>query len=154
MNKVYKRDLLQARIAALKIERDLDLIDLKEEFDQTIENFKPKNLIKRAISNITESNTVLDSITGAIIGLASGYLVKKTLFKKSSGVVMNLIAMLVQTFVTNKAVNNSDEIKTKGGELIHTIIEAATNLYTKYKEFRENNDEVVEDIKEEVNVQT
>lgn len=46
MNKVYKRDLLQARIAALKIERDLDLIDLKEEFDQTIENFKPKNLIK------------------------------------------------------------------------------------------------------------
>lgn len=67
---------------------------------------------------------------------------------------MNLIAMLVQTFVTNKAVNNSDEIKTKGGELIHTIIEAATNLYTKYKEFRENNDEVVEDIKEEVNVQT
>ncbi len=154
MNKGYKKDILKARIAALRIERDHGLISLKEEFGQTIDSFRPGNIIKRAFAKVTDSHTVLDSVTGIVIGLISGYLVKKTLFKKSNSTMMNMVAMLVQTFVTNAATNNSDEIKSKGGELIQSIIETATMLYKKYKAYREEVEEEDENLEEEVIAQT
>jgi uncharacterized protein YacL len=153
MNTISNKVIIKSKIAALKLEREKNLQELNEAFQETTENLKPGNLIKRAISKATDGQNIADSISGVVIGLVSGYLVKRTLFSKSNNVIMNMAAMLVQSLVTNTAANNSDEIKSKGSEILHQIIETITSLFHKYKEHKAEKEEE-ELIEESINAQT
>jgi len=154
MNTPSNKSIIKAKIATLKLERETSLRELNEAIQETKEDLKPSNLIKRAFSNITEGHTIGDSISSVVIGLASGYLVKKTLFSKSKNIILNMVAMLVQSFVTNAASNNSEEIKSKGGDILHSIIETITSLFHKFKAHQKEEEEEEEVLEEEVNVQT
>lgn len=153
MNAPSNKSILKAKIATLKLEREQNLRELNEAFQETTENLKPGNLIKRAFANVTESNTLGNSISKVAIGLASGFLVKKTLFSKSKNIFLNIAALLVESFVANAAANNSEEIKAKGGDILHSVIETITSLYHKFRSNQKDNEEdsVFED---EMNVQT
>jgi hypothetical protein len=154
MNTISNKDIIKSKIAALRLEREKNLQELNEAFQETTENLKPGNLIKRAISKATDGQNIADSITGVVIGIVSGYLVKRTLFSKSNNVIMNMAAMLVQSFVTNTAANNSEEIKSKGSEILHQIIETITSLYHKFKVHKEEEEVEEESLAEAINAQT
>lgn len=148
MSKPYKIDLLRSRIQSLEIQRDTEFSELKESVVQVKENFKPKNLLKRAFASTVNKQSITDSVSGVLVGLATGYLVKKTIFRKSDSTLMNLVAMFVQSFVTNEAVKHSDEISSKSSEFLSSLITIVKELYAKYKAYKAEQSDDDEDVEE------
>jgi uncharacterized protein YacL len=136
MRKLNNTAILRTKIIHLENQRNIELDELKIAFHDTKEDFKPINLMKNSLTRSIKKQTVTDAISGILIGLATGYLVKKTLFKKSDNILMNTIAMFIQSIVTSEAVKHSDEISSKGSDFLSTIYKTSIDLFHKYKEFK------------------
>lgn len=120
--KITPNETLNEAIALLEIKRDAELVDLKKQFRVTYESFKPINLLKNSLKDATSSPILKNGISGAAIGMASGYAVKNLLFRSSLNPIKIAASMVMQTLVTNLASNNSDKIKSGGAKLVNALI--------------------------------
>ena len=68
---------LKKAIQFLEVEQIVKSQQLKEQFYLTYESFKPINLLKSALRNITSSSNLTNKILSAAGGLAVGYFLKK-----------------------------------------------------------------------------
>ena len=154
MSALNNKEMLRAKIIRLENQRDTELNELKVSFRETRESLRPINLLKKTFSTSIKHQTVTDSISGILIGLTTGYLVKKNLFKKSDNILMNTIAMLVQSLVTSEAVKHSDEISSSGADFLTKIYKTIIDLYHKYKEIKsEISGDDIKESKEEYSTQ-
>lgn len=122
MKKVTPNDTLNEAIALLEIKSAAQLADLKSQFHITYESLRPVNLIKNTLKEATASPTLKKGISSAAIGMASGYIVKKLLFRSSLNPIKIAAGLVMQTLATNLATKNSDNIKSGGQKLVHALI--------------------------------
>jgi len=87
---------------------------LKEQFYRTYESFRPVNLLKGTLKDITSSPYLIDNILSTGIGLASGFLSKKVFIGTSGNKLRKLIGYVLQFGVTNLIAQHPDVIRSFG----------------------------------------
>lgn len=122
MKRISANTLLDNTIKQLEIKRAQELILLKANVKDIRESFRPNNIIRDTFAKQTE-------IGNTVFGLASGFLIKKVLFRKSRNPLKIVARSIIQTAVTGIVANNSDKIHAVGRNLFNTII-------SKYKHSR------------------
>jgi hypothetical protein len=134
MEKINKTSALYEAIALLEIKRATELRALKDQLHEGYESLKPVNILKSTIKEVTGSPDLKKGLGTAVMGIASGYLMKNILIHSAKNPLMRLAGILVQTVTTNLVVKNSDTIKDSGGKLLHAI----TSRIFKKKELSED----------------
>ena len=122
MKKKSPNDLLNDSIQLLEAKRDLELIQLKQGFDEVRESLKPINIIKETIKKATFSSGVKEGIGKTAIGIASGFLIKNLLFRKTINPAKLLARGVVQTAAVGLTATNLDKIKLKGAKLLRALL--------------------------------
>ncbi len=122
MKKDSTNDSLDAAIALLETKRDLELMQLQEHLHVVHERLKPGNLITETFKSVTASPDLKNGIGKAIIGIASGFLVRKILFRKSRNPLKIVAGLALQTVASSIAAKNSDKIKSTGQKLFFALL--------------------------------
>ena len=112
---------LNEYISELEVQVKDQETELKENIKETLEGFKPANLIKRAWYQISSSPDIKDNIIDNGIGLATGYLSKKILTGNTKNPVKRLLGSLAQYGITNMVSNHPTPIKNLGMGLLKMI---------------------------------
>ena len=115
MKTLSQNELLDERIKLLKIKQNHDFENLKNRFDATLESLKPINIVKETIADFKKSKDIKNSLFESALGIAGGYVTRKMLVGKSSGMLKKITATIIQyivsNFITNKAEKINDENK-------------------------------------------
>ena len=122
MKKKSPNDLLAESILLLEAKRDLELFQLKQEFEEVRESLKPINIIKGTIKKATSSGDIKEGIGKTAIGAATGFLVKNILFRKTLNPANLLARAVVQTASIGLAATNIDKLKLKGAKLLRALL--------------------------------
>lgn len=106
--------LLKTQIQLLEAEQAIKGQLLKEQFYVVYESLKPLNILLRTLKDISSSPNLLDTILGATMGLASGYLSKKIFVGTSENLIRRLLGSVLQFGVTDAVRQHPDSIKSFG----------------------------------------
>jgi hypothetical protein len=120
MKKVNKSTELQESIAALELKAAKQKKDLQETFAVVLENFKPLNLVKSGVRSVFSGENKED-LFNILLGLSSGFLGRKMLIGKSSGLVGKTVGRAIQWGMAGLVSKNAETIKEKAGLLIDKL---------------------------------
>lgn len=120
MENTIEIENLKDRIEVLENQRDIDLLLLKEELNNTIDNLRPANFIKNALPKLA-SSAVTDNLIGSAAGLAAGYVSKKIIIGNTKNPVKQLLGLIFQFAIAGVVVKNKNAIKSAGSFLIKSI---------------------------------
>lgn len=76
------------------------------------DSFRPVNVVKDVFNEVVRSEEFRSNILTATIGISTGYVTKKLLFKKSNNPLKALTGNLLQYGIANMIVNPSRVLKT------------------------------------------
>lgn len=113
---------LEERIQMLDKKQAQEILGIKVEFTQFVENIKPINILKKAFKNIIESPNLKSNILDTTMSVVAGYLSKKVVTGSSENPFRKLIGTIIQTGVTLAVSKNSEGIKSKVTQLLHNIL--------------------------------
>ncbi|MGQ7870368.1 hypothetical protein [Sunxiuqinia sp. sy24] len=122
MNPVTTTEALKNAIHTLEVEHAAKGQQLRAQLLITYESFKPVNLIKGALSEVTSSPSLGNSILGTTIGLVSGYLSKMIIVAGSGNKMRRLLGLVLQFGVTNLIAQHGGTIKTIGQSAFHHVM--------------------------------
>ncbi len=83
--------------------------DLKEQFHQLAEDFKPRNILKNTIHEVQQSTDLKHNLLKVVLGLGAGYFSRKLLVNKSAGFIKKALGTAIQYGVTNFVAKKDDE---------------------------------------------
>ena len=102
---------LDAAIAAMEKKRVIQEAILKNQYHETIEHYKPKNLIKSAFNGVLHSDKTGSAIIKTVGGLGAGLLAKNLVFGGAATSFLGKLASnALKVGATNTVVNNKDKI--------------------------------------------
>lgn len=114
---------LKNAILTLELEQNLKEKLLKEQLLLLHESFKPENLIKNALPEVTSSPYLIDNLLGTLIGLATGYISRKIAVGTSGSPIKKLLGVILQVGVTNFVAQHVDTIKIFGQYIIEHFLQ-------------------------------
>lgn len=103
----------------MELKQANELIQLKEEFRETVEALKPMNLIKGAFKKATSSPDMKTDVLNAAIGLTTGFVTKKLMMGRSTNPIKKILGIILEMTIANKVAKNADVIKATGNVLIN-----------------------------------
>jgi hypothetical protein len=112
---------LKEAIILLEEQQAVQGLVLKEQFSTVLESLKPINLIKSTFSQLKSSPDFFDGMLSTTVGLAAGYLSKKTLVGSSANVIRKLLGTLMQFGITTMIAKNPEAVKLVGQNILHRI---------------------------------
>jgi len=125
MNKnISNTDELKNAIAELEIKRDIEEAALKYEFQETYESYKPANILKNTLAEVSASPKFRHNLLNVVIGLGAGYLSQKLVIGRSAGLLKRIAGTALQFGVTAlvaKAGDNDNAGTTKRGNIFKRI---------------------------------
>jgi uncharacterized membrane protein YeaQ/YmgE (transglycosylase-associated protein family) len=121
MEKIKSKSGIKNAIQRLELEQSAQLISLKTEFDITFERLKPINIIKDTLNETFSDRGIKSTVTSNFLGAASGIIARKIILGKTNNPITGLIGALIENFVSNGVVKNSDKIKTATGRILEKI---------------------------------
>ena len=102
---------LKSAIAALEQKKVIQEAILKKQYHDTIDHYRPMNLIKSAFSNIMEPGETGHTMLKAAGGIGAGLLAKNLLVGGAATSLIGKIASgAIKLGATNTVFNNSDKI--------------------------------------------
>ena len=105
---------LKRAIELLEVEHAAKGKQLKAHLNATYDTFKPVNLLKSALSDISSSPNLIDNVLGTTLGLAAG-LVSNLVFKGMAGPALRkVISPVLQSGVTNFVAKNTGSLRSMG----------------------------------------
>lgn len=105
---------LRKAIQLLEAENTANGKQLKAQFYAAYESFKPVNLLRSTLNDITSSPNMIDNILSTSLGLAAG-LASNLLFKGLAGPgLRRVISPLLQSGITSFVAKNTGSLRTKG----------------------------------------
>lgn len=124
MKKIHKADELKSAILELEAKKIVSEEALKKQFHQTLESFKPGNILKNTVSEVTAAPQFKHNILNLALGLGAGYLTKKVAVGRKAGLLARTVGTVLQFGVTsliakNKA--NEEKVGHKPGNLFTRI---------------------------------
>jgi len=118
---------LDSAIAAMEKKKVIQEAILKNQYHETIEHYKPKNLIKSAFKNVLEPGETGNTILKTVGGIGAGLLAKNIVFGAgATSFIGKLASNAFKIGATNAVINNKDKIAAWG-------ISIYKNLFTKSK---------------------
>ena len=96
MKKFNQNVLLDQKIAELSNRRDLELLDLKNQFNVVIESVKPINIVKQTFSSLYNSPEKKLNILELATSFIGGYISKKIVVGNSNSMIKNLFGNVLQ----------------------------------------------------------
>jgi hypothetical protein len=121
MKKPNETDSLNELIILQQHQYDVDLQLLKEQLHIAYESVKPVNLIKNLVHDVTASPEIKEDVLGNIMGLATGFISKKLMVSKDSGIIKNLFGTVAQFVIGNVVSKHSIDIKAIGTALYNNF---------------------------------
>ncbi|MCK9163954.1 MAG: hypothetical protein M0O93_06380, partial [Bacteroidales bacterium] len=104
---------------------------LKEEALTAYEMFKPANLIKTTLNEMTSPSYIFNNVFASLIGRLGGLNSKKNKKEKSDNTFQNLLNSLIKFGLTTLIVQNPTAIKLIGGSLVQYLFKKATTIFSK-----------------------
>lgn len=109
---------LKAKIAELEKQKDIEEAAIKYEFKETYETYKPANILKNTLSEVSASPTFKHNLLNVALGLGAGYLSKKLVVGRSAGLLKRVVGTALQFGVTSlvakKGTENDPQNRKKG----------------------------------------
>ncbi|HMR16922.1 MAG: hypothetical protein KDC97_00835 [Confluentibacter sp.] len=93
--------MLDEAIAALKYRRQLEYRDLKAQFYETSQVFKPATIINQTIKDFRELPELKSNFLKTVLSIAGGYFSKKIVLGKSNSFIKSILGYVLQYGVTN-----------------------------------------------------
>ena len=124
MRKIKNADELKEVIAELEKKKDIDEAAMKYQFQETYESYKPANILKNTLSEVSASPKFRHNLLNVAIGLGAGYLSRRLMVGRQAGLLKRVIGTAVQFGVTTLiAKKGSDEnvAPAKKGNLLKRI---------------------------------
>jgi hypothetical protein len=103
---------LNEAILLLENEVDEQKRKLNDQLNVLYESFKPVNVVKDVFSEVVTSDDFRSNLISATMGISTGYITKKLLFRKSSNLFKSLAGNLVQYGLANLIIHPSKTLKT------------------------------------------
>ena len=130
MKKIYKAEELKNAILELEAKKAVTEEAMKRQFHETLEIFKPSNIVKNTVSEVSASPQFRHNFINLALGLASGYVTNKIATGKKAGLLAKSLGTALQFGVTslvtkNKA--NEKEVGSKKGSLLQRIFSRSTS---------------------------
>jgi hypothetical protein len=91
---------LRSAIAGLQIEEREKRSELIDQFHDTLDNFKPINLIKDTFTKVIDTPGVVKGIVGTSVGVAAGTLSKKLLVGKPTNIFKRVLGTFIQLAIS------------------------------------------------------
>ncbi len=122
MKKNSPNDLLDEAIQLMETKRDMELIQIKYTLNEVLDSLKPINIIKDTFKKVTDSSDIKEGFGNTAVGVASGFLVKNILFRKTLNPIKLIARVILQTVTTGVVATNSGKIKSKSQNLFHALL--------------------------------
>jgi hypothetical protein len=110
MQRITSTAELKNAIQLLEVEQAINKQLVKEQFFVTVDSFKPMNLIKSSLTDISTSPYLIDNILNTAIGLAAGYFSKKIFIGASGNKFRKSIGSVLQFGAINFIAQRHDSI--------------------------------------------
>ncbi|MEN3322852.1 hypothetical protein VP395_03875 [Mariniflexile soesokkakense] len=94
-------ELLNDAIVLLEKRRKKEYEELKLQFYETSENFRPINIFNQAVKDFREVPEVKTNLFETILSITGGYFSKKIIVGKSNSLVKKILGYVLQYAVTN-----------------------------------------------------
>ncbi len=130
MKDIHKSSQLKDAILELESKKIVAEEALKRQFHETVEGFKPSNILKNTAKEVTASPQFRHNILNVALGLGAGYLSKKVIVGREAGLLKIILGSALQFGVTTLVAKNkeSDEsVKHKRGGLLKRIFSGTKN---------------------------
>lgn len=101
MKKYNNIEALNKVILLLEDRKKLEYNDLKLQFHETSENFRPINIFKQSVKDFTEIGEVRTNLFETLLSISGGYFSKKIIIGKSNSIIKNIFGYALQYTVTN-----------------------------------------------------
>ena len=105
--------LLNNAILLLEARRKNEYEDLRIQFYESSENFRPVNIIKQTIKDFREISEVKTNLFETLISVTGGYFSKRLIIGKSNSFIKMVLGYVLQYSVTNfiskKVSSNTNE---------------------------------------------
>lgn len=124
MKTIHKAGELKEAILQLEAKKKLEEEALKRQFHETVETFKPANILKNTVSEVSASPQFKHNLLNLAVGLGAGYITKKIAVGRKAGLFARTMGTALQFGVAslvakNKA--NEQEVGKKKGSLLSRI---------------------------------
>jgi hypothetical protein len=124
MKKIHKAEELKNAILELEAKKIVSEEALKKQFHETIEIFKPANIVKNTVSEVSASPQFRHNFLNLALGLGAGYISNKIATGKKAGILARTAGTALQFGITSLIAKNkaNDEIaEHKKGSLLSRI---------------------------------
>ncbi|MFV8361073.1 hypothetical protein [Flavobacterium sp. LS1P3] len=111
MKKIHQTEILKETIILMKMKQAEELVQLKDQYQYTIESLKPLNLIKNAFGLMATSPEIKGNILNNIVGMTTGYLTKKVLLGSTHNPIKRILGTMLQFVITNLVTKHSEASK-------------------------------------------
>jgi len=122
MKKITNTSELQEAIRLLEIQEADETIQLKEQFQITINGLNPLRMAKNSIMEMISGPDLKTNVTGTLIGISAGSIAKKVLIGSTLNPLKFLTGNLLQMIVAGVFTKNAAEIKSAALHFIQKII--------------------------------
>jgi len=112
---------LKAAIVELEHRKLREKQELVNDFHAITESLKPMNLIKSTFQRVRETPGIGGNILKATVGLGVGFLSKKLLLTKSTGIVKTLLGSALKMGVAGIVAKNTGNIKSSGTKFFKNL---------------------------------
>lgn len=96
---------------------------LKVHYHRTYESLRPVNIIRDTIKNVFVSPELKTGIVNYLMGIASGFIVKKVITGRSSSTLASLAGMVMELVVSRKVSSNGAEIRVLAALILRKIMD-------------------------------
>src|SRR5687767_1160463 len=121
MKKIKNGDELKEVIAELEKKKDIDEAAMKYQFQETYESYKPANILKNTLTEVSASPKFRHNLFNVALGLGAGYLSRRLMVGRQAGLLKRIIGTAVQFGVTTlvaKKGSDEDPVTVKKGGLL------------------------------------
>ena len=114
---------LKSAIAELERKKIVEETAIKFQFEELHETYKPANILKNTLAEVSASPKFRHNLLNVVIGLGAGYLSQKLVIGRSAGILKRAVGTALQFGVTSLVArsgiqdDNGTVPKKKGGLL-------------------------------------
>jgi hypothetical protein len=101
MKKIQNADDLKEVIAELEKKKEAEEAAMKYQFHETYETYKPANILKNTLSEVSASPKFRHNLLNVALGLGAGYLSRRLMVGRQAGILKRVIGTAVQFGVTS-----------------------------------------------------
>lgn len=118
---INNRSDLDSAIASLESRRLVQEKELRIQFNETVESFKPKNLIKAAYKSATENGGAGSLLLKAAGGIGAGLLGNNLLAGKGVSLISKIASTAINAGAVDTVINNTDKISAWGKAIYRNL---------------------------------